>query len=145
MNLDKVKTIIQNFSKENDLKLFDVSYLKNDQILSVLFDNALSLSQIEEISNKLSTFLDDYEDEFVDNYILDVSTVGVERPIRNEKELSEAIEQYIYVRTKENEYNGTLKTFENGILELEIMDKNRKKNVSVEYKEIKQMRYAVKF
>lgn len=145
MDINKIKKILEDFSKENDLNLFDVNYQKSSLILTVLFDNELDMDKLEEVSNKLSTYLDKYEDEFEDNYFLDVSTVGVERPIRNEEELKAAVGKYIYVKTKENEYYGTLHSYTNGVLSLNVKDKNRTKNVSVEYSNTKQLRYAVEF
>ena len=145
MDLIKIKAILEDFSKENELELFDVSYQKSSLILSILFDNDLDLDALEDISSKLSNYLDKFEDEFDDNYFLDVSTVGVERPIRNEEELNKAVGSYIYVKTKENEYYGILHSFNNGVLALKVKDKNRNKDVSVEYNKIKQVRYAVEF
>ena len=145
MDINKIKTVLEDFSKENDLKLFDVNYQKSSLILSVLFDNELDMDKLEEVSNKLSSYLDRYEDDFDDNYFLDVSTVGVERPIRNEDELKDAVGSYIYVKTKENEYYGTLHSFNNGVLALKVKDKNRMKDISVEYSKTKQVRYAVEF
>ena len=145
MNLDKIKDCIKEFASNNQLNLFDVSYLKSSSILEVLFDNDLSLEEIEIISTKLSDYLDNYEDEFNDNYFLDVSTVGVERPIRNEEELINAVGSYIYVKCKDKEYYGDLKKYHDGILNLDVKEKNKTKNVSLEFSKIKQMRYAVKF
>ena len=145
MDIKKIKSIIEEFSKENNLNLFDVNYQKSSLILTVLFDDELDMNKLEDISNKLSTYLDKYEDEFEDNYFLDVSTVGVERPIRNEEELKNAVGKYIYVKTKENQYYGTLHSYTNGVLSIEVKDKNRSKNVSVEYSKTKQVRYAVEF
>ena len=145
MKLDSVKAKLEDYLKENDLKLFEISYSKKDETLSILLDEKLDLDKLEEISNDISNYLDQYEDEFEDNYILDVSTVGAERPIRNEDELNKAVGEYIYVKTKEVEYYGTLLDYTDGIIHLEVMDKTKKKNVSVDYSKTKQVRYAVKF
>ena len=146
MNLEKVKKALQDFSEKNNLKLYDVTYHKNDQTLSVLFDEKFDMEKLEEVSGKVSDLLDKYEDEFENNYFLDVSTIGVERPIRNEEELKEAVGSYIYVKTKDKEeYYGDLKSFNNGVLSLDVNDKNKVKNYSIEYKNVKKVRYAVKF
>ena len=146
MNLEKVKKALQDFSDKNDLKLYEVTYHKNDQTLSVLFDEKFDMEKLEEVSGKVSDLLDKYEDEFENNYFLDVSTIGVERPIRNEEELKEAVGSYIYVKTKDKEeYYGDLKSFNNGVLSLDVNDKNKVKNYSIEYKNVKKVRYAVKF
>ncbi|MBR2533568.1 MAG: hypothetical protein IKE50_02145 [Erysipelotrichaceae bacterium] len=145
MDLSRVKKSLQEFAEEKGMKLFEVTYHKKDATLSVLLDEKLNMDELEKISQEISDHLDRFEDEFDDNYLLDVSTVGVERPIRNEEELLEAIGAYIYVKTKEREYYGTLKSFEEGTLLLETKDKNRTKDVSVDYGQIKKIRYAVQF
>lgn len=145
MELNKIKDIIKEYLNNKTLKLFDLSYQKIDKTLTVLLDEKLDMNDIENISNELSEYLDNYANEFEDNYILDVSTVGVERPIRNKDELNEAVGEYIYVETKENNYYGTLKSFEEDMLNLEVTNKTRKDVISIDYKEVNYVRYAVKF
>ena len=145
MDLKRVKELISDFTTKNSLNLFDLRYDKSDCVLTVLLDENFSMDELEDVSRRLSDYLDDYEDEFDDNYFLDVSTVGVERPIRNEKELLQAIGKYIYVQIKDSEYYGTLLSYEDGLMNLEVKDKNRKKSVSVNYKDSKSVRYAVEF
>ncbi|MBQ1534357.1 MAG: hypothetical protein IIZ64_06045 [Erysipelotrichaceae bacterium] len=145
MDLSRVKKSLKEFVEEKGMKLFEVTYHKKDATLSVLLDEKLNMDELEKISQEISDHLDRFDDEFDDNYLLDVSTVGVERPIRNEEELLEAIGAYIYVKTKEREYYGTLKSFEEGTLLLETKEKNRTKDVSVDYSQIKRIRYAVQF
>ena len=145
MELNKIKDIIEEYLNKKALKLFDISYQKADKTLTVLLDEKFDMNDIEQISNELSEYLDNYADEFEDNYILDVSTVGVERPIRSKDELNEAVGGYIYVETKENNYYGTLKSFEEDMLNLEVTNKTRKDVISIDYKEVNYVRYAVKF
>jgi len=145
MNLDNIKEKLIDYLKTKDLKVFEISYHKSDETLSILLDEDLKMDDIEKISNEISTYLDQFENEFAENYILDVSTVGAERPIRNEEELIVAIVKYIYVKTKESEYYGTLKTYADNIMQLEVKNKTRVENVSVEYNKTKVVRYAVKF
>ncbi len=145
MQLDKIKKAIADYLETKELKLFDVNYHKADQILEVLLDEKMSMEDIEKISDELSGLLDEYDEELPDKYFLDVSTVGVERPIRNEEELKEAIGNYIYVKTAKYEYYGDLVSYEDGVLKLSVKDKTRMKIIEVDYKEIKKVRYAVKF
>lgn len=145
MNLTKVKNELTEFIESKNWKLFDISYHKNDQTLSVLLDEKFTMDQLEAASADISVFMDRFDDEFEANYFLDVSTVGAERPIRNENEVKDALGSYIYVKTKEEEYYGTLKEFKDGILLLEVSDKNRNKEISLDYHKTKKVRYAVKF
>ena len=145
MDLKKIENALQEFISSKGRKLFEVKYHKSDDTLSVLLDEKMNMDELEEISSEISQFLDAYEDEFEDQYFLDVSTVGAERPIRNEEELKEAIGGYIYVRNKDSEYYGTLSGYENGIMRLLVRDKTREKEISLPYEKTKKVRYAVKF
>ena len=145
MNTEKIKNALNGFISGKNRKLFDVEYKKSDHTLTVLLDEKLNMDELEALSNEISGFLDQYEDEFEDNYFLDVSTVGAERPIRNADEVDSAVGQYIYVKTKDNEYYGTLTSFHNDVLNLKVKEKTREKDVSVEYSKTKKVRYAVKF
>ena len=146
MDLKRISEVLKAFAKEKGYQIYDISYHKKDQTLSVLFDEQLSLDEIEERSALISAFLDDYEEEFPDQYLLDVSTAGAERAIRDEDELKQALGGYIFVKDKEkNEYTGTLKSYDEGIMVLEVMDKNRTREVTVPYANVRKVRYAVKF
>ena len=145
MNLESIKENLVNFLSKKDLKLFDIKYLKGEQTLSILLDEKMDMNQIEEISNEISNYLDEYENEFDDNYILDVSTVGAERPIRNEEELTKAIGEYIFIKIDSNEYYRTLNDYKDGIVYLQIKDKTRNKNIELSYDNTNIVRYAVKF
>ena len=145
MNLDSLKKDLDVFVKENGLTLFDLSYHSKDETLEVTLDNEMDMDRLEEVSNLVSNFLDKYEKEFPDNYILDVHSVGAERPIRNEDELNDAISKYIYVKTSDSEHIGTLLDYTDGIIHMECKDKTRIVNVSVDYSKTKKVRYAVKF
>ena len=145
MDKEKIAGIISELLEKKGLRLFEVNYHKKDQTLEVLLDEELGLDELETVSGEISELLDRYEDELPDSYFLDVSNVGAERPIRNEDELKAAIGEYIYVKTKENEYYGALSSYKDGVMDLKVKDKTREKDVSVEYAKTKKARYAVKF
>ena len=144
MELKKIKKDLESFLKEKDLHLFDCSFNKHEKIFSILIDETLNMDELEKVSNELSIFMDKYDDEF-DNYILDVSNVGIERPIRNDEEILKAINSYIYIKTNDKELNGTLKSFENDKLVISYKDKTRSKEITLNKKDIKKIRYAVNF
>ena len=145
MDLKVIEKDLSDYCKTNNLNLFEVSYSKKEQTLSIILDEKLDMDKLEEVSNDLSNYMDKYNDDFEENYILDVSTVGVERPIRNEDEINKAIGEYIYVKTKDEEINGYLKKFENDVLSIEYKEKTKDKIKNIEYKKVKKVRYAVKF
>lgn len=124
--------------------LYSLSYKKKDNILEVLIDESLDLDGISKLSELISGFMDKYDKDF-DEYLLDVSCAGCERKIRNREELARAAGEYVHIKTREFEEDGYLKSFENDKVTVEYMDKTRKKTVTVNYDDIKMIRYAVKF
>ncbi|MBQ6559378.1 MAG: hypothetical protein IJL85_00950 [Erysipelotrichaceae bacterium] len=145
MKSEKIRNLLQEYADKNGYELFEVEYHRNDQTLSIVFDEEFDMAALEAVSQEVSDLLDPYEDEFDDHYFLDVSTVGIERPIRNEQEVEAAIGQYVYVRTKDEEYYGDLLSYAEGMIQLQIKDKTRVKDVSLAYAEVREMRYAVRF
>ena len=145
MDLKVIEKDLSDYCKTNNLNLFEVSYSKKEQTLSIILDEKLDMDKLEEVSNDLSNYMDKYNDDFEENYILDVSTVGVERPIRNEDEINKAIGEYIYIKTKDEETYGYLRKFENDILFVEYKEKTKDKIKNIEYSKVKKVRYAVKF
>ena len=145
MDLNTIKQDLNDYCTSKGWHLFDLSYHKSDSTLSITLDDKFEMEELEKVSEDLSAFMDKYEDQIEGNYILDVSTVGIERPIRNEKELNDAIGEYIYVKYKDGEVYGYLKKFEDDILSVEYKDKNTDKIKNIDYTKVKKVRYAVKF
>lgn len=124
--------------------LFSLDYESKHNVLHVYLDESLDLNQMEVVSEKISAFMDKYDGEF-DEYLLDVTSIGAERPIRNETEVLAAVGKYVHVKTKEVDLDGELVKFENNVLTIQYLDKTRKKTISINYKDVKKLRYAVKF
>ncbi len=144
MKLEEIKEALAKDIEKEGYHLYDLTYLKKDKILTCLLDESLDLDAIEKLSQKISVFMDKYDEDF-DEYLLDISCVGIERPIRNEDELLKAVGSYVFVKTKDDKLNGTLLAYENGVLKLEYQDKNKKKIKEIAYSAVKQLRYAVRF
>ena len=144
MNLQKIKDELKAFLKKEDMKLYDLSYKRKDNILEVTLDESLDLNELEVISNKISNFMDSI-DEDMDQYLLDVNTVGIERPIRNLEEVKKAIGNYVFIKTKDKAINGNLISLEEEVLTVSYKDKTTVKQLKIDYKDVKEMRYAVKF
>ena len=144
MDLKKLKEDLKKDLNDIGYSLYDLSYEKKDSILHVTIDKPMDLNEIEDLSKKVSIIMDKY-DEDMDEYLLDVSSVGIERPIRSKDELSDAIGSYIYVKTKDFKLYGDLVDFKDNILTLNTKDKNITKSLKINYDELKFVRYAVKF
>ena len=144
MEIKKLKENLQRDLTSLGYNLYDVSYSKSEGILHVIIDKEMDLKEIEELSKKVSKIMDMY-DEDMDEYLLDVCSVGIEKPIKDEEEFKKAVGFYIYVKTKELKVYGDLKSFENGVITLNTMEKNLNKEIKIDYEEVKNARYAVKF
>ena len=144
MDLKKLKEDLKKDLNDIGYSLYDLSYEKKDSILHVTIDKPMDLNEIEDLSKKVSIIMDKY-DEDMDEYLLDVSSVGIERPIRSKEELVLAIGSYIYVKTKDFKVYGDLIDFKDDILILNTKDKNITKTLKINYDELKFVRYAVKF
>jgi len=86
--VDIVRNILDIFLKENGYDLFDVEYQKEgkDWFLRVYIDKEEGNVSIEDC-RKVSTFLSDKLDEIdpIDrNYMLEVSSPGIDRPLIND-------------------------------------------------------------
>ena len=144
MDLKKLKEDLKKDLDDIGYSLYDLSYEKKDSILHVTIDKPMDLNEIEDLSKKVSLIMDKY-DEDMDEYLLDVSSVGIERPIRSKEELEGAKGSYIYVKTKDFKVYGDLVDFKDDILTLNTKDKNINKTLKINYDELKFVRYAVKF
>ncbi|MDO4501462.1 MAG: hypothetical protein Q4B60_09375 [Erysipelotrichaceae bacterium] len=144
MDTKTLKTNLERDLLSLGYKLYDVTYSKKDNVLSVIIDKSMDLKEVEELSNKVSSIMDMYDEDY-DEYLLDVCSVGIERPIRNEEELKEAVGSYIYVKTKEIKTDGDFLSYEDGVMTLSIKDKNIKKELKIKYQDVSFVRYACKF
>ena len=144
MEIKELKENLQRDLKSLGYVLYDVSYEKKNRILHVTIDKQMDLNEVEELSRKVSSIMDMY-DQDMEEYLLDVSSVGIEREIRNQEELKAAVGSYIYVKTKELKVYGDLVEFDGEVLTLKTKEKNINKTLKINYKDIKFVRYAYKF
>ena len=143
MNLKEISRNLQSDIEKLGYHLFDLKYNKQENILSVVIDESLDLDKIEELSRKVSKLMDKYDESF-DNYILDVCSVGVERPLRTIDEIKDSVGEFVYVKTNTKKITGTIKKVKDNIISLEYKDKNIKKMVDVNYKDVKKIHKTVK-
>ena len=106
-------------------------------------DDATALN--EAISAELD--IEDYIDE---EYYLEVSSEGIEKELRNDKDISNAVGSYVYAKFYEKIDNlkdvyGDLESFEDGILQIKYNIKGRIKHLSVRKEQICKIRLAIKF
>ena len=143
-----VKEIIIN----DDLEIVSVEYLKegSNWVLRVYIEDRegnLSIEDCTRISRALSGKLDE-EDFIDDSYILEVSSPGVERPLRDEEDYNRFKGRKVYIKTYaplngKKEFTGTLEGLVDDTVNIILNDTDNK--VEIPFKSIANARLSVEF
>jgi len=151
--LEKVKTIIQPALDSNGVFLYDIQYVKegNDWILRVLIDKehaSIDLDVCCDVSEAISQILDK-NDPIPNEYLLEVSSPGVERPLKTFQNYKDAIGKYVLIQLikpqlEYNELVGTLSSVNELAIELEIRIKTRTQKLTIEFTNIANAMTTVK-
>ena len=153
--IKKVKPSIEKIVTDNDLNLYDIEYVKENgmwflRVSIERHDGTMDFETAEVISNLISAKLDEL-DPIDHQYILDVCSPGVERPIRNIDEFKKNINNYIKVYLKEKDENG-LDNYTGDLLEVNdnelVMSykvKTRTKQVTIKLNNVEKAHIAIKF
>ena len=115
----KTEELLQPLVDAHGFELVDVEYVKEagNWYLRAYIDKpgGIAVDDCEVISRALSDKLDE-EDYIEDSYILEVSSPGLGRPLKKDKDFQRSIGKEIEVRTfraidKQKEFTGILKEF----------------------------------
>ena len=141
--LGKVAETVTDFvlpiAHSEDLNLVDVEFLKegSDWVLRIFLENKdgdLTIEECEKVSRALSTILDE-EDPIDKSYILEVSSPGIERPLKTKEDFERFMGELIAVKTfkkinGEKEFIGKLEGFDSE--EITLVLKNNEQ-ISIDY------------
>ncbi|MFD1037949.1 ribosome maturation factor RimP [Virgibacillus byunsanensis] len=151
--ISTTEELLQPILQEKDLDLVDIEYVKegSNWFLRVYIDkqDGVDISECGQVSEQLSEKLDE-ADPIPEAYFLEVSSPGVERPLKTKEDFKENVDKNIFVKLYEpidgeKKYEGILKDFTNNMVTIEYKDKTRKKNVEIPYDKIAKARLAVAF
>ena len=126
----RVEAYLLPLMEENSFELVDVEYVKEagTWYLRAYIDKegGIGVDDCEVISRALSDKLDE-EDYIEDSYILEVSSPGLGRPLKKDKDFQRSIGKEIEVRTfraidKQKEVTGILKEFNKDSFTIVIED-----------------------
>ena len=153
----KVTEIVEEMAapilEELNLELVEAEYVKEGRnwFLRVYIDKdgGVDIEECGLVSEKLSEQLDE-KDPISNNYFLEVSSPGAERPLKKDRDYIKAIGKNVHVKTyepidNEKEFEGILKDFDGSQVTLEIKIKTRKKELVIPYDKIAKARLAVSF
>lgn len=151
--VDLVTEVIQAAIKE-PFELVDVEYGKmgGDYVLSIFVDKpeGITLNDTADLTEIISPLLDQIKpDPFPEQYFLEVTSPGLERPLKTKEALGGAVGKYVNISLykaveKQKVFEGNLVGFEEDVLTIEYMDKTRKKTVEIPYNLVSKARLAVK-
>lgn len=135
-------------------ELVDVEYGKmgGDYVLSILVDKpgGISVDDTAELTDVISPLLDTIKpDPFPEQYFLEVSSPGLERPLKTKEALENAVGSYVNVSLykaidKVKVFEGDLLAFDGENLTIDYLDKSRHKTVDIPYQTVAKARLAVK-
>jgi ribosome maturation factor RimP len=151
---DELRKLLEPIIKENNLYIDKLEYAKKgkEYYLTIYLEKEDDVATLDDIC-KVSEIISDALDQanlIQDNYVLDVSTSGAEKPITDFSSFNKYIGKYIYVKFKNgyaglNEVTGTLEKVENDTLTISYKVKTRVKFVDVQISNISKSNLAIKF
>jgi ribosome maturation factor RimP len=148
-----VEEMVHPILDELHLELVDVEYVKEgpNWFLRVYIDKetGVDIDECAVVSEKLSEKLDEV-DPISENYFLEVSSPGAERPLKKDKDFEKAIGKNVYIKTyepieNEKNFEGILTAFDGKTVTVEVKIKTRKKTIEIPYEKVAKARLAVTF
>lgn len=161
--VDKVRTLAENEAKKIGLNIESVEWVFENEvyILRIIADkgDGLDIDDATALNEALSKLLDK-EDFIKEEYMLEVSSPGIERELKDDSDIKNNIGEYVHIDFK-NKFGITKDSFINEIegyidsvqeedkkislLVLKINIKGRVKKIEIEKENIKFIRKAIKF
>lgn len=138
--LDGLKSYLSSIIP-SDIELFDITFAKEQsgRVLRITLDSGdLSLDRIASISRLTSKYLDANEDKIpYDKYTLEVTSAGLDRPLRGVADYKRSIGYVCKIETKSKaldgrkKYNGIIKSAEDDTLTLYSETESKTFEVSI--------------
>lgn len=126
----KTEAILLPIMEQHGFELWDVEYVKEgaNWYLRAYIDKpgGININDCEVVSRQLSDILDE-QDFIQDAYILEVSSPGLGRPLKKEKDFQRSIGEEIEIRTyrmieRQKEFIGLLKEYDDKSVTIETED-----------------------
>ncbi len=130
----KTEQLLIPIVEEYGFELVDVEYVKEGSTwyLRSYIDKpgGISIDDCEKVSRRLSDLLDQ-EDFIEDAYIMEVSSPGLGRPLKKEKDFRRSLGEEVEIRTyrmidKQKEFTGILKDYDENTVTITLADETEK-------------------
>ena len=148
-----VEELLTDILEKEQLELVDIEYVKEGKswFLRVFIDkeNGVDIEDCGLVSEKLGEKLDEI-DPIPQNYFLEVSSPGAERPLKKEKDFMKAIGKHVNIKTYEpiegtKEFEGTLLSYDEKEVKISVKIKTRTKEFTIPTEKVAKARLAVTF
>jgi Uncharacterized protein conserved in bacteria len=147
MDLNKVSELLKPYLEHEGLEYYDAELVKEDGflILRVLIDKegGIDIDSLARCNEFLSEKLDAIDSDMPE-YMLEVSSPGAEKELRNLDEIKKNIGKYIHLELPNMVYEGNLLDVKEDTLSVRFNAKGRFRTIEIPYSEIKYIRLAVK-
>lgn len=147
MDLKIIEQIFEPYLKENGLYLYDVEFVKefgyNILRISIDKDGGIDIDDLSKANEYISVVIEKYDAD-LGEYMLEVSSPGAEKKLRNIDEVIDSIGLYVHIEIPNNIYEGYLESVVEDTVCVKINAKGRFKRVNIKYDEISLIRLAVK-
>ncbi len=102
--VDRVKELAGGYLKDNGMELIEITYRREQggMTLRLLVDtpSGVCIDECEGLNNFLSELLDT-EDVIQEHYVIDVSSPGLDRPIKTDRDFERSIDKTLEITTYE--------------------------------------------
>ncbi|MCR3906206.1 MAG: hypothetical protein NUK62_04165 [Tenericutes bacterium] len=146
MNLEKLKEKLIPIIEKHSLTIYSIRTKREfgEKIVEILLDaETMDINELEKIHLAYVETLTD--DDLDPAYFLELSSLGAERPLKTKEELKKVVSKYIYLESPKYKGNGTLISFDDDIILLEINQKGQFRKIEIKFDDARKMRTAVKF
>jgi len=152
MDLKAIKELTIPFVKEMGYELFSLTTRveEGQQVLCFVLDRVepIDMNAIIEATDKISAFLDE-QDLIEEKYVLDICSLGIEKPIAVEK-IADYVGKYVNLHLVNpvkglNVIEGTIESATEDSVAISYLHKTRKIQVELDKQNILKARLAVKF
>ncbi len=146
----KTEELLEPIVRENGFELVDVEYVKEagTWYLRAYIDKpgGITVDDCETVSRKFSDILDE-KDYIEDSYIFEVSSPGLGRPLKKEKDFKRSLGEEVEIRTyraieRQKEFVGILKEYDKETVTIAYEDESTQ---TLKKSEIALIRLALDF
>lgn len=156
--INQIKLMAIKKAQDLDLEIISVEWVNEygTNILRIIADSkeSLNIDQASALNESISEELDKL-DLIEDEYMLEVSSPGIEKELKNDEDFINNINSYVHIdfinhfnitaKTKVLDLEGYLKNYSNNVLEIEYNNRGQIKKLQINKNDIKLIRLAIKF